>query len=52
VLSLEEHERRYICEVLDRVGWVIGGQGGAATLLQLHESTLRNRMKKLGIERP
>jgi formate hydrogenlyase transcriptional activator len=51
VLSLEEYERRYIRQILDQVGWVIGGKSGAAALLRLHESTLRNRMKKLEIKR-
>jgi len=51
-LPLEEHERRYIQEILEKSGWVIGGEKGAAALLGLRESTLRSRMKKLGIARP
>ena len=51
-LPLEEHERRYIQEVLEKSDWVVSGKKGAATLLGLRESTLRSRMKKLGIERP
>jgi hypothetical protein len=34
-----------------RMGGLITGPRGAATLLDLHPSTLRNRMKKLGITR-
>ena len=50
-VSLEEHERRYIQEVLARTGWRIRGAEGAAAVLGLHEATLRSRMKKLGISR-
>jgi DNA-binding NtrC family response regulator len=49
--SMEAMERRYIQAALEKVGWVIGGKQGAAALLEMHESTLRSRMKKLGIER-
>ncbi|MBT4498874.1 MAG: sigma 54-interacting transcriptional regulator [Gemmatimonadetes bacterium] len=52
ILPLEEYERRYIRDVLEKTGWLIGGEQGAATRLGLRESTLRSRMKKLGIVRP
>jgi len=48
----EEYERRYLRRILERCGWVIRGDTGAAAQLGLAESTLRGRMKKLGIERP
>ena len=48
---LEAVERDYILTVLRQTHWVITGPRGAATLLDLHPSTLRNRMKKLGISR-
>jgi DNA-binding NtrC family response regulator len=51
IISLEEHERGYILEVLEQTGWVVKGPHGAAARLGLPESTLRNRMKKLGIHR-
>jgi DNA-binding NtrC family response regulator/ligand-binding sensor domain-containing protein len=51
-VSLEEHERRYILGVLEELGWVIGGPDGAAAILGLPASTLRNRMNKLDIRRP
>ena len=44
-------ERNYILTVLEQTGWVITGPRGAARILELHPSTLRNRMKKLGITR-
>ena len=50
-VSLAESEARYIRRVLDHTGWAIAGRGGAAEILDLPASTLRSRMKKLGIER-
>jgi formate hydrogenlyase transcriptional activator len=50
-LSLETVERDHISTVLHETNWVIDGPGGAAKILQLHPNTLRNRLKKLGIER-
>jgi len=52
VVSLEEHERRYIREVLEQTRWVVRGSRGAAALLGMPGSTLQSRMKKLGIVRP
>jgi PAS domain S-box-containing protein len=49
--SLEDVERDYIVTVLEQAGWVITGPRGAAHVLGLRPSTLRNRMKKLGITR-
>lgn len=49
LLSLEEMERRYIQEVLRSTRGVIAGKGGAAEILDLPASTLRSRMKKLGL---
>jgi transcriptional regulator with GAF, ATPase, and Fis domain len=50
--SLEEFERQYILEVLERCGWKIKGRGHAADVLDLNPSTLRSKLKKLGIRRP
>jgi formate hydrogenlyase transcriptional activator len=50
--SLDAIERRHIEAVLAQTGWVIEGGKGAAAVLSLQPSTLRSRMKKLGIERP
>jgi len=47
--SLEENERRYIHSVLERTDWVVRGEHGAAGILGLPESTLRGKIKKLGI---
>jgi PAS domain S-box-containing protein len=49
--ALEAVERSHILAVLERTDWVIDGRNGAAKLLDLHPSTLRSRLKKLGIKR-
>jgi len=49
--TLADNEARYIRRVLEHTGWTIAGKGGAADILDLPASTLRSRMKKLGIER-
>ena len=50
-LTPEAYERQYIQRVLEQTGWVIKGPDGAAAVLGLPASTLRSRMKKLGIVR-
>ncbi|MGB5696444.1 MAG: sigma 54-interacting transcriptional regulator [Polyangiales bacterium] len=49
--SLEEVERHHIRAILEAARWKIEGRQGAATRLGLAPSTLRSRMRKLGIER-
>jgi PAS domain S-box-containing protein len=49
--SLEAVERDHISTVLHETNWVVEGPRGAAKILGLHPNTLRNRMKKLGIDR-
>ena len=44
--------REEILSVLGKTGWRIEGPKGAALLLGTNPSTLRTRMKKLGITRP
>ena len=50
--GLVEMEREHILAVLQEIGWKIEGHKGAAQLLGINPSTLRSRMKKLGIKRP
>jgi len=50
--DLAAMEREHILRVLRETGWRIEGPSGAASILQLHPSTLRSRIKKLGICRP
>jgi transcriptional regulator with GAF, ATPase, and Fis domain len=44
-------ERRHIVAVLEKTGWRLSGDGGAAETLGLKRTTLRAKMKKLGIKR-
>jgi formate hydrogenlyase transcriptional activator len=50
--DLVDVERKHIMKVLQEAGWKIEGPKGAAKLLSLNPSTLRARIKKLGIKRP
>jgi transcriptional regulator with GAF, ATPase, and Fis domain len=52
VTRLSELERALILNTLHGVGWVIGGQNGAAAKLGVKRTTLIHKMKKLGIDRP
>jgi transcriptional regulator with GAF, ATPase, and Fis domain len=45
-------EREHILRALEETCWKINGKTGAASLLGLHPSTLRFRLKKLDIKRP
>jgi formate hydrogenlyase transcriptional activator len=49
LISLEDNERAHITGILRHTNGVIGGKGGAAEILGLPISTLRSRMKKLGL---
>jgi formate hydrogenlyase transcriptional activator len=51
-LSLETVERRHIESVLASTGWVVEGPKGAAAMLRVNPSTLRSRMRRMGIRRP
>jgi formate hydrogenlyase transcriptional activator len=49
VSTLDEAERDHILRALEATGWRIEGPKGAAAMLKVHPSTLRFRMKKLGL---
>jgi formate hydrogenlyase transcriptional activator len=51
-LSMESAERRHIENALASARWVLEGPKGAAAMLGMNPSTLRSRMKRLGIQRP
>lgn len=51
-LSLKGVERAHLLTVLSRCGWRVEGRGNAAETLRLTPSTLRYRMRILGIRRP
>jgi formate hydrogenlyase transcriptional activator len=50
--TFSDMSRRHILQVLQDTGWVIDGSSGAAHKLGLKASTLRYKMRKLGIVRP
>ena len=50
--TLRDSERALILQTLSSTGWVIGGPCGAAAQLGLKRTTLCQRLKKLGIQRP
>jgi len=50
--TFEQTEYNLIMRTLKNVHWKLEGPGGAAELLNLNPSTLRSKMRKLGIERP
>jgi transcriptional regulator with GAF, ATPase, and Fis domain len=49
---LRRLERDNTVAALERAGWRVGGDDGAARLLGVSPSTLKSRMKALGIRRP
>jgi chemotaxis protein methyltransferase CheR len=50
--TLNEVERDYIVQVLEQTNWKVSGPNGAAEILGLNRSTLRARIRKLGIRQP
>ena len=50
--TLEAVEREHIVRTLEQAQWKVSGKNGAAEILGLNRSTLRARMRKLGIRRP
>jgi DNA-binding NtrC family response regulator len=49
--TLEDVERSHILRVLEQTQWAIEGEKGAARILGLNPSTLRGRLRKLGIRK-
>jgi transcriptional regulator with GAF, ATPase, and Fis domain len=47
--TLDEMQRRYILQVLEKTGGKIGGPGGAAEILGMKRTTLNDRIRKLGL---
>lgn len=50
--SLESIEREHILRVLQDCDWKIKGKNNAAERLGVTPSTLRSKVKKLGLSRP
>jgi DNA-binding NtrC family response regulator/ligand-binding sensor domain-containing protein len=51
ILTLEEIEKKHILRALEKTGWRVSGEKGAAKILGLKSTTLEARMKKLDIGR-
>lgn len=49
---LAEIEKQHLINTLEHTRWKIQGPGGAAEILELSPSTLRDRLRKHGIKRP
>jgi two-component system response regulator HydG len=49
--TIEENEREYILNILNKCKGRLDGPNGAAKMMNINVSTLRSRMKKLGIEK-
>jgi len=49
--TIHENERDYIISILKRCNGKIWGPGGAADALNVPPSTLKSKMKKLGIRK-
>jgi DNA-binding NtrC family response regulator len=52
VKSIDEMDKEHILSVLRRCNGKVSGQGGAGELLKLPPTTLRSKMKRLGISWP
>ena len=50
--TMEAVERDHIVQVLEQTQWNVSGKNGASEILGLNRSTLRARMRKLGIQKP
>lgn len=49
--TLKDFEKEHIIKELIKTNWIIDGDRGAAKILGIPPSTLRDKMKKLGIKR-
>jgi len=50
--TLEKVEHDHIVRILEQTHWKVSGKNGASEILGLNSSTLRARMRKLGIRKP
>ncbi len=51
ILPLVDIERQHIFRALQKTDWQVSGLNGAARLLKMNPSTLRSRIKKLGLKK-
>jgi transcriptional regulator with GAF, ATPase, and Fis domain len=50
--KLEDVVRNHILKILEKSGWRVKGQNGAAEILGIKPTTLYSKMNRLGIKRP
>lgn len=50
--TMEAVERDHSVQVLEQTRRKVGGKNGASEILEINRSTLRARMRKLGIQKP
>ena len=50
--ELQRRERNNLLTVLEKTHWKIKGENGAAELLGVKVTTLKARIKKMGLKRP
>lgn len=50
--QMREQQRQNLIAALEAANWRIAGKGGAAELLGIRPTTLADRMRSLGVERP
>ena len=50
--ELQRRERKNLMTVLEKTHWRIKGENGAAELLGVKATTLKARIKKMGLRRP
>src|SRR6266568_4623859 len=50
-MTLEDSDHALIVEMLEQVGWIVGGPRGAAAKLGLKRTTLLAKMRRMGISR-
>jgi len=51
-LKLEDVVRNHILKILEKSGWRVKGQNGAAEMLGIKPTTLYSKISRLGIKRP
>jgi transcriptional regulator with GAF, ATPase, and Fis domain len=50
--EMRDEQRRNLLAALNAAGWRVSGKGGAAELLGIKPTTLADRMRALGLEKP
>jgi transcriptional regulator of acetoin/glycerol metabolism len=51
-VKMQEVQRKHILKVIQQTGWRVRGSNGAAEIQGMEHTTLENRMKRLGVDKP